>query len=324
MNWKRISALSLLAFVAVVAIVVINKPKSDYRSPEQRALATALATKSADANEAEKKLEKLVADTNSSSDPEIRDIGGRAKIELAYMAANEGDHEKAKALFEDVDQNLEGSGKIDPSFGTLNDQAAYQAIALLMKEGKSEEAEEALLEFIKERPLSPLVHGAVSRLNKLKPENREAHNKLLDEAIAKQDEFAKERVAMCGPMVVSRAIELLGKTKVSEEVIANIAGTSIEEGTTMSGLQDSLSRYGFDSKGMMLNFDDFMKADLPFIWLVGDHYRLVENRSDLTLQVYDPMINGKDELKLSDKNSDQFKTTVLLITKKNFDKGNQS
>lgn len=324
MNWKRISAISVLSLAAITVYVVVSKPNTDYRSPEQKALANALASKSSDAREAERKLENLIADTTFSHDPEIRDIGGRAKIELAYMAANEGDHEKAKNLFEDVDENLDGSGKIDPSFGTLNDQAAYQAIALLMKDGKTAEAEKALLIFVDERPLSPLVHGAVSRLNKLKPENREAHNKLLDEAIAKQDAYAKERVAMCGPMVVSRAIELLGKTKVSEDDIAKIAGTSIEEGTTMSGLQESLSKYGFTSKGMMLNFEDFMSVELPFIWLVGDHYRLVENRRDMTLQVYDPMINGKDEIKLSKKNSDQFQTAVLLITKKNSDKGNQS
>lgn len=261
-----------------------------------------------------KSLHDFIARESNSQDVAVQDKVTNAKMKLAYMASYENPDD-ARRQFLDAEQTHRGTEAMDPAFGTQIDQAKYQAINCLLLEGKQDQAKSEYFEFLKNRPLSPLVHAVHKRILSLSTdeESREKANRLLQQAIDAQAEYVQKELTICGPRCISRLLELEKQEPVDAEKIAVAAQTS-EKGTTMTGMSRALKEFGFESRGKLVNQEDFRKGDLPFLWLNQDHYVLVHSRNGSTLNFYDPLIKNDRSIDTS-KLDNQFSATILTIQK---------
>ncbi|MEI7986677.1 MAG: hypothetical protein WCI55_13710, partial [Armatimonadota bacterium] len=90
--------------------------------------------------EAQKSPKSFVAKNAESKDKTIQTAVTRARMTTAYESAKKRDFTTARAEFIEASYKHKGTDAMDPGFGTLSDQAAYQAIVCLDADGKKEEA----------------------------------------------------------------------------------------------------------------------------------------------------------------------------------------
>ncbi len=261
---------------------------------------------------AEEGYREFIERHEDSPSPKVQDEVAAARLRVGYLAARQSDFAKARTVFLQAAEKYKGEGAMGADFGGLKDQAAYQAGVCLMAEKKSEEALEAFQAFIRDYPLSPLVHAAHRRLEMLAPESQEEHDALLQKAVAAQEKHIRFETSVCGPKVIAYILEKQGKEKPDYKEIAKLCGTT-GDGTTLEGMRKGIRALGLESFGYELNREDFLKLKAPAILLRGDHYvALVSLTADYAV-VYDPVRGGEDKFPLPKADQTDFSIPVLTF-----------
>ncbi len=261
-------------------------------------------------------LGAYVKQNASAPDERVQDAVTQARMKMAYLAVEEKQPEVARQQFLEAEKQHAGSDTLDPAFGSQPDQARYQATNCLMLEGKQDQAKAEYLDFLKDRPLSPLVFAVHKRLTKLLSENepREEIDRLLQLAVDKQAAHARREMSLCGPRAIVEYAERAG-LKADEDDLRKVCGTT-DEGTTLEGMVKGLESIGVKSDGYLVNRVDFQRRAMPFMWLESSHYVLVTQVTDTEATVYDPMIKGERKVKLPLPTDKSFTATILSLTKK--------
>lgn len=240
--------------------------------------------------------------------PEARDRLGAARVRLGYAVAKAEGFAKARPIFVATAKAHEG-GAQSAAFGGVADQAAYQAVVCLVGEGKEDEARRGFEAYLRERPLSPLVHAAYRRLARLNGgESRPEWDDLLQKAVSKQEARIRFETSVCGPKCLER---LTGK---GYKELAKLCGTT-DSGTTVEGMRKGLKALGKESWAARLNREDLGKARLPAIVLQGDHYVVLERIEGERATVWDPRYNASTPWKLPPLGDPDFSATVILLSK---------
>ena len=254
-------------------------------------------------------LSSFVEKHKDSPDPKVQDLVARGGIKLGYAQAESGSFEKARETFIEAADSYKGTGQMDPAFGALDDQAAYQAVVCLAADGNDKEAIAELQAFIKERPLSPLVYAAHKRLILMDGENRERYDAILQDAKARQEKEGRLAMARCGPLAAAELLRLSGKPVPDIKTLEKDSGMT-ESGASMAGLAKALLKQGLLVEGRELNFSDFKAAKTPFIWLTGEHFVVVTSISQ-TAEIFDPFLKGARKVALP-KEASSFRASTLI------------
>jgi tetratricopeptide (TPR) repeat protein len=291
--------------------------RKDLRSEAGKAAAEARADAdrlyAANPREAEERYRQFVDGHKSVRDPHVQDEVGSARIRLGYLAAKRKDYTAAREAFQEAATEYRGTGKMGAEYGGIPDQAAYQAAVTLVAEGKSAEAERAFVQFIKERPLSPLVTASRNRLVRLnggKP--KDEWDNLLQSALDKQQERARFEMSVCGPKAIVHVLQLIGRPKTDYAEIAKLCGTN-DKGTSLEGMRTGLKALGLGAHGYRLNRRDFASIPLPAIVLSDRHYVVVETIGEEFAVVFDPTLGSQSRLALPPLDEPAFQINVLTL-----------
>lgn len=255
-----------------------------------------------------KELEAFVAKHAADKSPEVQDRVGAARIRLGYSLARTEGYAKARTAFLATSETHKGTGAQSAAFGGVADQAAYQAAACLVGEGKKAEATKEFERFLKERPLSPLTVAAYRRLSRLNNgESKPEWDRLMQSDISRQEAYIRFETSVCGPKCLEH---LTGK---DYKDLAKLCGTT-ENGTTVQGMRRGLKALGKESWAVKLNRADLAKAALPAILLEGDHYVIVQKIEGDKATLWDPRFSSSRPWKLPSDDPD-FTATLLLLSK---------
>jgi hypothetical protein len=285
------------------------------------------------ASSAKPDLPAFITAHATDQNPKVRDIVTGSRLRLAYAQADESwkapkDHVKTVAAYETARQTFlvavqspKGTGEMNPDFGTLTDQAAYQAAVCLVGEGKSEQAKGEFIGFMKARPESPLCKACRDRLVRLnggKPAPE--YDGLLQQDIAVQEKRIRFEYSVCGPKAIEAVLPLLwsptqGKraAAVDYKAIAKLCGTT-DKGTTIEGMRKGLKSLGVMSYAFQLNAADFDRLQAPIILLRQTHYLLVTKLGGKTGTVYDPTTKRTETLYLPKPGDENFVADVITFT----------
>lgn len=264
-----------------------------------------------------KALEEYVSTNASSKDSLVQNAVTRSRVKIAYAYADRKDFGKARSVLLNAAKEHRGTTESSLEWGTLSDQAAYQAIACLMAEKKDEQARRELLKFMKERKLSPLVQAAYRRLERIGggkacPEGTH----LFQQAINAQEKHIRFETSVCGPKSIQYlADKALIKTnaKLGYKEIAKLCGTT-DKGTTVAGMRKGLKQLGVKSFAYRLNRRSLDSATLPAIILDADHYLVLEKISGGKAAVYDPRFQSARQITLPDADNPDFLVNVILFS----------
>lgn len=262
---------------------------------------------------AKAKYSEFVKSNEKSPDAKIQDQVGQARMKIAYLASKENDFKGARSTFKEAETKYKGEGKMNADFGGIQDGAAYQAAVCLVAEGKKAEATDEFRKFLKNYPLSPLVHAVRQRLVRLNGAISREDDRLVQNAISAQEKRVLLETAMCGPKCAVKLLELLGKKAPGYKDLAKLCGTT-ENGTTMEGLRNGLAACGLRTYGFSLNRKDFAKMPLPAILFSNQHYVLVTALEDHVATVFDPALDKIDRVPLAPLDTPEFSATVLLTS----------
>jgi hypothetical protein len=259
-----------------------------------------------------KKLEASIARHVADRTPRAQDELGRAHIELGFLAAKKNDFDAARAEFKSA-VSTEGTGKMSPDFGGINDQAAYQAAVCLIAQHKDTEAEAEFRQFIKRYPLSPLIFAAYKRVLRIRHGNPDPSlDKSLQSAVSMQEARIRFETSACGPKAIEYILPLLSKSQKSYKSIAKLCGTN-DDGTTLDGMCKGLKALGLQSFCSVLNRTDFAQLPTPSILLRDDHYVVVLQVFSKHAKIYDPRNASVGDIKLPDLDDPKFLATVLTF-----------
>jgi tetratricopeptide (TPR) repeat protein len=258
----------------------------------------------------ERRLREAVARSAESAEPEVQERVGRARLSLAHAEAARGDFGSARRTFLEADRQYKGTGAQSAEWGGVTDQAAYQAAVCLVAEGRREEAEAEFLRFLRERPLSPLVHAAHRRLARLKGSTTAEQDALLQAAVARQEERIRFETSVCGPKTIEHLFPNLGK---GYKEIAALCGTN-DGGTTLEGMRRGLKALGLESHAYKLNRRDLEKAPLPAILLQDDHYVALKEIREGKARIYDPRYRAEQALALPPLDDPDFFANLILFS----------
>jgi hypothetical protein len=297
--------LLVLAISAVAAGIWLAVPKSAPKPVAEKPPVTPLDAPS---------LKKFVKENAQKKDPKMQERVGQARLHLAYNEAKTGDFKAARAVFKETVRQYKGTGAMRADFGGVPDQAAYQAAVCLVADGKAKEAEAEFVRFIKERPLSPLVHAAHGRLVRLNGgESKREWDETLQSAVTAQERHIRFETSVCGPKAIERWLPLLGKPKRGYKELAKLCGTT-DAGTSLEGMRKGLRACGVETYGVEVNRADFNVLPVPFLLLEGDHYVLVTKVEPFRATVYDPRYNAEQRRNLPKLDAPDFSATVLTTT----------
>lgn len=306
---KRYLGLGGVAIAAFAAALIFHRQPTPTARPKvaPSPLAHADALFASKPKAAAEAYESYVTAHAKSPDPVVQDHVGAARMHLGYLAAKTQDLPKARATFLAA-ASTKGTGAAG-AFGTVSDQAAYQAAVCLVAEGKKAEAEQAFVTLLKDRPLSPLSRATYRRLSLLnggtsKPE----WDALLQAAVNKQEARGRFETSVCGPKCLER---LTGE---SYQSIARLCGTT-DDGTSIEGMRKGLKALGHDSWAYRLNRRDLAKAKLPAVMLQHDHYVVVEKIAGDDATVWDPRFGRSERWQLPSLDNPDFNVTLILLAK---------
>lgn len=322
MSKSTIITIALVSLAGVGALVLQpGRSQSQSTSSLQRSIPGEVSERlKADEKLDADKVEQSLAAFAKSADPVVQDQVATARMRAGYQVASKMSFSEARKVFVTTQASYKGTGVRDENYGSIPDQAAYQAIVCLQADGKTEEAITEYIKYLKERQSSPLCHGVHRRLMKLAPEREAEWNALLQDCVTKREDFIRLELAMCGPKVLAYLVEglslkadkLPGEAKDPlHKRFAQITKTD-EEGTTLEQMQSGLKAIGIPSHGMQLNAASFREESTPFIWLGHSHYLLVIQKSGDQMTVFDPMTNSQKRMPVPPKSETGFKATVLI------------
>lgn len=228
----------------------------------------------------------------------MQDDVAAARIRLGYLAAERKDYEAARSTFLDTAREYGGKGEIGEDFGSLADQARYQAIVCLVAQGKVRDARREFRAFLKDHPLSLLCQAAHRRLARLNGGASDpGDDRLLDDAVRLQSAFVKRETALCGPKVLAMLLKEETGKPIDFHHVARQAGAD-EHGASMDGLRRAARSHGLELYGYLLSGRDVQRLERPAILLQGDHYVLLRSarsgnavvadtlrRSDITIPI---------------------------------------
>lgn len=261
------------------------------------------------------RLNTFVSENRNSKDPHVQDLVGAARIRVAYNLASSGKYLAARKQLLEADRDYRGTGAMSPEWGSVPDQAAYQAIACLMAERRNAEAKKELMQFLKERPLSPLVHAAHRRLSILgSGKAGKDADALLQAAIERQEARIRFETSVCGPKAIERLLKELPTTKRQlgyKELAVHCRTT--DSGTTIEGIRKGLTAVGLDSFAYRLNSADLRKVVGPAILLEGDHFLVLLGIDGTSAKVYDPRYNSERAVPLPDLADPDFSVATVLL-----------
>lgn len=304
-----------LAGVAVVSGIVASallwRPTANAVDslPSQEALEAVASNPKGALPQLRKEIESAKVESNVKKS----DVVAAKAMRSAHAMAKAKDFGTARQAFLLVDKGYSGSGALNPDYGSVPDQARYQAIVCLVAEGKKSEAQKEFREFLKSRPTSHMAVQAFRRLVRLNGGVEDPKDiELYEKALHQQEVATKSAIAACGPKVVQRYLsEFRGKYTPFADIQAACRQT--EEGTTMLDMVRALTQYKVGGEGMQLNAPDFRRQPIPFIWLMDDHFVLVEKRNHTTLHAWDPMLNGPRDVKLPTETDSTFQASVIIF-----------
>lgn len=322
-------AQGLLATVALGAVagtfVVLRRPAHPTSRTVARPtspLARADALYAAKPKVARNEYEGFVAAHAASPDPKVRDQVGAARMRLGYLAARRHDLPAARSAFLAA-AKVKGTGAAG-EFGTVDDQAAYQAVVCLVAEGRRGEAREGFEAYLRERPLSALARAAYGRLKRLNGgASAPAWDALMQAAVARQEARVRFETSVCGPKCLERVLSNssswggagVGSPKPPDyKALAKLCGTT-DAGTTVQGMRKGLKALGRESWAARLNRQDLAKARLPAILLQGDHYVVLESLEGDRATVWDPRFGSSKPWPLPNADDPDFAATALLLAK---------
>jgi hypothetical protein len=311
---RKVGVGALAVGVATVAFLLVRHGPIDDVSPVAAARAS-WAQVEASSLSPERKLARyreIVETLQDNKDSQVQEEVAAVRMRMGYLTASTTSFEAARQVFLETETEYAGTGAIEPSFGTLPDQAAYQAAVCLVADGKIDEASEEFRRFIQERPLSPLVHASHRRLMRLAPEGAVDHNRLLQAAVTQQEENMRFEASVCGPKVIEELLRRSNQPTKSYTEIAELCGTT-EEGTTLEGMRQGLKALGHESWGYRVNRKDFARLPLPAIYLGQDHYVLLLYIAPLKAIVYDPIYRSQRAVDLPPLDDLDFTATVLTL-----------
>jgi hypothetical protein len=260
---------------------------------------------------AKKHYEKIVKENKSVKDPKIQDVVATSRMKLGYLAAHKNDFKGARQQFLESAKEYKGTGVKSPDYGSLPDQAEYQAAVCLMADGKEEEAKAAFVSFLKTRWDSPLIHGAYQRLQRLGGDDEET-TALLQTAVAKQEEAARFESVVCGPKAIVKLLTYLNKPWKSYQEIAKLCETG-ERGTSIEGMRNGMKALGVPTFAFVVNRKDFESLPLHSIWLNGDHFFILLSVENGKARVFDPTSDGERMLPLPPVNDSTFSAPVITL-----------
>lgn len=261
--------------------------------------------------------EEFVEENKSSKNPEVQDEVASARMRIGYIAAKKDDFVEARQVFLEADKEYKGTEVESSDYGSLDDQAAYQAIVCLENTGDKPGAEKEYARFIAERKLSPLVHACWKRLKKLnggkaKPE----HDALLQAAVTASEQHGRLESAMCGPKAIVEVVKRTQGRELDYKAVAK-ACKADKDGTTMANLMVALDTYGFACEALELNANDFRKLAIPAIWLKDNHYVAIVDRIGNDIRVYDSLDNSRSLVKLPPLENADFRANVIVLKLRN-------
>lgn len=234
-------------------------------------------------------------------------------MKLAYAVANtKNDYRAARQEFIQTAALHKGTEAMHPEFGTLTDQAKYQAMVCLEASGDKEGAKKEYRKFMEENPTSPLIHACFRRLERLSGGTALAEDEQrLQNGVSEQERRIRFETSVCGPKCLER---LLNDTKEAKDykALAKLCKTT-DDGTTMEGLKDGAEACGLKPVGLELNAKDFALLTKPAIWLQVDHYVAVLKVEDGKMLTYDPRFKLEEWKPLPKADDVSFRATVLAL-----------
>lgn len=259
-------------------------------------------------------LQEFIAENKSSKNPKQQDLVTIARVRLAYRDAQNGNYREARRSLLLAESEHKGTGAESAEWGSLADQAAYQAIVCLAAEGLRNQAKRQFVEFMQKRPCSPLVHAVYKRLTKMDPSGTDYYNALLSQAIAKQEDRIRFETSVCGPKVIEYLAkgELIASPKLDYKEFAKRCGTT-DDGTTMAGLRSGLKSVGVESYAYKLNRQDLDRTELPIILLEGDHYVAMTAIAGSEATIFDPRFQAERTIKLPASDNPDFAVNAVLF-----------
>ncbi len=331
---QLISGIGSIGVIAGVGWFVLSRPHTTTRHAVPPAKDLRLV-------EAQKSPKEFIAKNESSKDVKVQTLVTRARMTMAYDAANKKDYSTARAEFIEASYKHKGTDAMNPDFGTLSDQAAYQAIVCLENEGlnqgdgkgdrigkkldpknltrSQQEAQKEYRKFMAERPLSPLIHACARRLERLNGDALSPEDQLrLENGIATQEKQIAFETSVCGPKSLEKILPLLGKDGMSYKELAKVCRTD-DKGTSLEHLKQGCESLGLKPIGLDLNAKDFNAMRRPFIWLQADHYVAILEIKDGKAHLYDPRFRADDWCPLPKNDDAKFHATVLAFETPNAD-----
>jgi hypothetical protein len=256
--------------------------------------------------------ESFVAKNEKSKDKVVQTEVTRTRMKLAYAAASTNDYKEARQEFIQTAALHKGTEAMHPEFGTLTDQAKYQAMVCLEASGDKEGAKKEYRKFMEENPTSPLIHACFRRLERLSGGTALAEDQQrLQNGISEQERRIRFETSVCGPKCLER---LLKDTKEAKDykALAKLCKTS-DDGTTMEGLKEGAEACGLKPVGLELNAKDFALLTKPAIWLQMDHYVAVLKIEGGKMLTYDPRFKLEEWKGLPKADDTKFRAVVLAL-----------
>lgn len=232
-----------------------------------------------------------------------------SRIRLGFVSAKEGNFDEAAHWFDQAEVKHKGGDTADPDYGTLPDQAAYQAAVCQAKDQSPAQACKTYLEFARTHPHSPLVYAAFKRIQRLGDPPAAMVRKF--DAIAKEhEEWIGREIALCGPKALARVLEIFDLKRQPIEALAALCNTT-NQGTSLSAMRGALQQLGLNAVGMRVNSLDFAKLPRGALWLKDGHFLVFEAAKEDRFLVFDPIPGTVQERPLPD--DVQFTADVLVV-----------
>lgn len=246
-----------------------------------------------------------------SQDPREVDLSQAASMRLAYDAGKRGDYKSAREEFLAISNSGSKGNAYSSTYGSIPDQAAYQAAVCLAADGQSEAAKKEFRTFIQERPHSPLIHACYRRLVRMNGGVSDPKDEaLLQESVNVHQDRQQKLLASCDPKAIQKALYLnLGKV-ISLDQLMNDCGTTMK-GSSMKDVLLTLRKYGADYEGYELNARDFANVRTPALWLKDDHFVVIEKVQNGLCFIFDPMTSSSRTERAPDPTKGKFSAFIL-------------
>lgn len=286
----------VFAIVATSTLGVLAWAGWTQRSKEQdhRAFRAAIESPKPGGVSNAEHVEQLWAAAAKVEGAEPKREAARVGLEVAYQAASVEGPGEAAAILESVSQRIEADSslKADTQAQAIKEQADYQAAVAAQMEGDKTRAKQLLKSFLQEYPQTPFINSIYRRLHDLaeSDQEREALDIERQKKYEEQQERLTLRLAECGPRALHRWFQVRKReVPLLEQLIKEAKVT--KEGSSMADLRQAGRNHGLLLEGYALNRPDFLRQATPFIWLQGSHYVLVLERTEDSLEIFDPMTN---------------------------------